>query len=276
MRLCETGRGRVARRPPTPAARPSSDVDDDVRHAVAALVERRLLVIDRDTVEVAHEALLREWPRLRAWMDEDVQGRRLHRRLSEAARAWTASGEDTSELYRGTRLDSALDWAATNPGDLSVSEQAFVDASANEAAREIDEAHRRAVDKARDNRRLRWSLIGVAGLLVIAVVAGLLFVRQRDRAERTARQARAQRAGQRVDSGDRRGPGAGDLARPRSGRHHPARSAAIRCRKRSARCSEQRRRRGSSTGATRRSSSSTSTTTAPGSPRARPPTAAPC
>jgi DNA-binding SARP family transcriptional activator/WD40 repeat protein len=192
MRLCESGEfGSLDVRRRLPLTDLGVDDDDDVRHTVATLVERRLLVIDRDTVEVAHEALLREWPRLRAWMDEDVQGRRLHGRLSEAARGWTASGEDTSELYRGARLESALDWAATNPGDLSVSEQSFVDASAREAAREIDEADRRTADKARDNRRLRWSLVGVAGLLMIAVVAGFLFVRQRDRAEQTARQARA-------------------------------------------------------------------------------------
>ena len=108
-------------------------------------------------------------------------------------------------------------------------------------------------------RRLRWSLVGVAALLVVAVVAGLLFVRQRDRAERAAREATARESWPASrQRRDRRGPGAGDPARPRSGRDHPSALAAIRCRRRSARCSERRRRRGSCTGATRRSSSSTS------------------
>ena len=163
-------RARSARRTFADACRSTSSRPTTTRASrCAAFVERRLLVIDRDTVEVAHEALLREWPRLRGWLDEDVQGRRLHGRISEAAQAWKASGEDASELYRGTKLDSALDWAAAHPADVNASEQNFLDASASEAARELDDAQRRA-------RRLRWSLIGVAALLVVAVVAGLLFV----------------------------------------------------------------------------------------------------
>ena len=57
---------------------------------VARLAERRLLTVSEGTVEVAHEALLREWPRLRGWLDEDAQGRRVHRALGDAARAWDA------------------------------------------------------------------------------------------------------------------------------------------------------------------------------------------
>ncbi len=185
VRLCETGdvgAQDVRRRLPLDEL----EADDDTRLALAAFVDRRLLVVDRDTVEVAHEALLREWPRLRGWLDEDVQGRRLHGRISEAARAWKASEEDASELYRGTKLDSALDWASAHPDGVNASEQAFLDASADEAARELSDARRRA-------RRLRWSLVGVAALLVVAVVAGLLFVRQRDRAEQVARDATARR-----------------------------------------------------------------------------------
>ena len=105
-------------------------------------------------------------------------------------RAWHASA-DPSELYRGTRLDSALDWAAGHGVELTPHEQAFLDASAREAARELDDARRRAAEKARDNRRLRRSLIGLAALLIVAITAGLLFVRQRDRAESSARDARA-------------------------------------------------------------------------------------
>jgi DNA-binding SARP family transcriptional activator len=189
LRLCGTPEGTsdVRRRVPLTAL----PTDDDTRQALATLVDRRLVVVDHDTVEVAHEALLREWPRLRSWIDEDVQGRRLHARISDATQAWTAADGDSSELYRGTRLDSALDWAGTHDADLNFAERAFLDASAEEAARELDEARRRARDKTRSNRRLRWSLAALSAVLVVAVLAGLLFVRQRNRAERSSREASA-------------------------------------------------------------------------------------
>ena len=66
----------------------------------------------RGPVEVAHEALLREWPRLRGWLEDDAEGRRLHQHLIEAARDWAGRGRDPGELYRGARLAAALDWAA--------------------------------------------------------------------------------------------------------------------------------------------------------------------
>ena len=102
-----------------------------------------------------------------------------------------SASADPAELYRGTRLDSALDWAAGHGAELSPHEHAFLDASAHEAARELDDARRRAAEKARDNRRLRRALIGLAALLIVAITAGVLFVRQRDRAERSADDSRA-------------------------------------------------------------------------------------
>ena len=155
------------------------------------LVERRLVIVDRDTIEVAHEALLREWPRLRTWLDEDVDGRRVHRHLGDTARAWRASGEDPSELYRGTRLESALEWAAAHPSHLNDTERAFVEASRTEAERETEDVRRRMAYQARANRRLRALLAGVGVLLAVALLSGWLFLRQRDRAEGAARAARA-------------------------------------------------------------------------------------
>ena len=66
-----------------------------------ALVASRLVIADQDTVEVAHEAVCRAWPRLRAWLNEVRDGLRLHRHLAQASREWGRSGGDASELYRG-------------------------------------------------------------------------------------------------------------------------------------------------------------------------------
>src|SRR5262249_45680010 len=64
---------------------------------LAELIDRRLLTATEDTVEVAHEALLREWPRLRGWLEEDRDGRRLHRHLADAAVAWQAAKHDEGD-----------------------------------------------------------------------------------------------------------------------------------------------------------------------------------
>ena len=65
---------------------------------------------DDGVVELAHEALARAWPRLRGWLDDDVEGQRILRHLTAAADTWDAMGRPDSELYRGARLAQALDW----------------------------------------------------------------------------------------------------------------------------------------------------------------------
>ena len=91
------------------SSRPS---DDRAARRSTCSPSSRLLTVSDGAVEVAHEALLREWPRLRGWLEEDAEGRRLHRHLTQAARDWGDGGRDRGELYRGARLASALEWRA--------------------------------------------------------------------------------------------------------------------------------------------------------------------
>ena len=80
--------------------------------AIDAFGTSRLLSFDRDprtgtpTLEVAHEALLREWARLRRWIDAARDDVRMHRRLVTAAAEWADSGRDQSFLLRGGHLAS--------------------------------------------------------------------------------------------------------------------------------------------------------------------------
>ena len=74
------------------------------------LVGARLVTSDDGVLEITHEALARAWPRLRGWLDDDVEGQRIRHHLSAAADAWDALGRPDSELYRGVRLARALDW----------------------------------------------------------------------------------------------------------------------------------------------------------------------
>ena len=82
----------------------------------APLVERlaaaRLLTVSDDYVEVAHEALFREWPRLRGWLDDDRAGREVERRLAVAPTEWRAEDQDPALLWRGARLEAGLEVAA--------------------------------------------------------------------------------------------------------------------------------------------------------------------
>ena len=66
------------------------------------------------TVELAHEALIRDWPRLRQWLDDDREGLQMHRHLTASAVAWDARGREPGDLYRGGRLESVASWAETH------------------------------------------------------------------------------------------------------------------------------------------------------------------
>jgi WD40 repeat protein/DNA-binding SARP family transcriptional activator len=183
LRLVNGGGGEALTR--RRATRVELDADDDQRVArvVAALVERRLLVADAGTVELVHEALLERWPRLGDWLEEDAQGRRLHRHLTQAASEWDAAGREPSELYRGARLAATLEWADA-AGD---------DAGLNRLEREFLEQSRTAF--ARANRRLRALLAVAVLLLVAALVAGVVALAARGSAKRQATVAIGQRLG---------------------------------------------------------------------------------
>jgi WD40 repeat protein/DNA-binding SARP family transcriptional activator len=171
LRLAGPGEGQAVTRRRVALAELEPERDQPTARALEVLTARRLLTASEATVEVAHEALLWEWPRLRGWLEEDVQGRALHRHLTQAAREWEAGGRDPAELYRGVRLAGALDWAGDHHADLNDLERAFLDAGRTAAEREVADARQRAEREARTSRRLRGLLAGLAAVLVLALVA---------------------------------------------------------------------------------------------------------
>jgi DNA-binding SARP family transcriptional activator/WD40 repeat protein len=164
----EPVRSRVSRR--------TLETDDAHVRLIERLVGARLLTSDEDRVEVAHEALTRAWPRLRAWLDDDVDGQRILRHLIGAADSWDAMGQPTSELYRGVRLERALDWRRRSAPDLRPVEAAFLEESERQAAAEAEAGRRR--------RRALVSVLGTAA--AVSLVLGAAAVLQ-------ARDATAQR-----------------------------------------------------------------------------------
>lgn len=150
-----------------------------LQRALDAFGSSRLLAFDRDaasrgpTVEVSHEALLREWPLLRGWLRESRGEVRLQRQLSLFATEWTTANRDPSFLLTGARLTQFEAWRANATVALTADERALIDASlAERERRAAAEAERVARELAlqRRARRILQALLVV--FLSAAVIAG--------------------------------------------------------------------------------------------------------
>jgi len=141
----------------------------------------RLVTLDRDpttrtpTVEVAHEALIREWRRLRDWLDESRADVRLQRFLAAAAQEWENAKRENSFLLRGARLGQFEEWVKTTTLALTASERLYMEASIAERQRQrMVEEERRQKEIALEVRARRRSQFIIALLLLGFVVVGLL------------------------------------------------------------------------------------------------------
>jgi WD40 repeat protein len=168
-----------------------SSVTDDSHRArlLDLLIRCRLATADGTSVTVAHEAVVRVWPRLRSWLDEDAAGHARLRHLTVAAEDWDLRGRPDSELYRGERLHMALEWRRLSAPALTSTENAFLDAAATGERAEQEAVRTRAEQRSRAHRRVRLALAGTAAGLVLALVGGLVAVQQSRHAGQTARAA---------------------------------------------------------------------------------------
>ena len=132
------------------------DVDAVIDRWTAA----RLLTADVDprtrvpVVQVAHEALLGTWPRLGEWLEEDREAILALSYLQEAAASWVELGRDQGALYRGVRLEAALELAEGRLEDMTPDEREFVGASAALRGQEEQQAADHLRRQERANRRL--------------------------------------------------------------------------------------------------------------------------
>ncbi|HVA88526.1 MAG TPA: hypothetical protein VNL71_01665, partial [Chloroflexota bacterium] len=178
-----------------------------LRAVADAFVRARLLVAGEHagvtTIEVSHEALIREWGRLAAWLREARDEIRLQQALSADAAEWARRGRPGGRLYRGESLDEALRWAERNTP--SAIEEVFLAASDEERlrqasaereqqARELALARAASGASRRAAIRLRY-LVGVL-ILSLAAAAGLTIfaINRAASADANARSARAARA----------------------------------------------------------------------------------
>ena len=184
-RMTVAGRdGGLARRPVTRgdlyAGLPGADRSgiDAVLDAFAA---ERLAVLDGDTAQLSHDVLLRAWPRLRGWLEEDQASWIVHGQLADAAAAWHDSHDDPSFLYRGAQLttlqQAVTRWSAdpARSPALTGTQRRFLHASERAAAR--------------GSRRRRSAFAVLALLTVLAVAASGVALHQRAAAVRERNQA---------------------------------------------------------------------------------------
>jgi hypothetical protein len=145
LRLTELGDASEDTRQRATRARLATSLgnDADCSAVLDRLIEARLVTTEEETVEVAHEALIREWPTLRHWLNEDREGLRIHRHLTRTAQDWAAR-KDPDELYREARLATAREWADEHASELNALEREFLDAS----------IARQRAEKERQQRRL--------------------------------------------------------------------------------------------------------------------------
>lgn len=168
-------------------------IGTDAEHdrLIEMLVSARLVTSDDGVLEITHESLARAWPRLRGWLEDDVDGRRILHHLSATADAWDTLGRPDSELYRGVRLTRALDWWTRTGATLTGVERDFLDAAQAQAHVEEQSAAERAMEQARLISRLRQVLAGATVLLLLAVAGGGVALTQWDRAGDNAEAAAA-------------------------------------------------------------------------------------
>jgi WD40 repeat protein len=210
----------------------------------------RLLTFDHDpltrapTVEVAHEALLREWARLREWLEASRSDLRTQRLLASAAAEWSRHGRDTDFLSGGARLAQFAALAESGSLVLTPEERVYLDSSLAERdrltaaeqarqARELAQAQALAAEQARRAeaerqraeeqsraadasrqaasaqrsaaRRLRILVVGLTLFLIAAIGLSTFALTQRSRAEVNLRQSEAQRLAAEANALDQAG-----------------------------------------------------------------------
>jgi WD40 repeat protein/serine/threonine protein kinase len=176
----------------------------DVMQSVLDLFGKyRLLTFDNDpetrepTIEIAHEALIRRWARLRGWLDDTREALQLRRRLTTATEEWLRQNCDLSFLVSGTRLDQFESLASAGTIALSRDEIEFVQASVHrrEALQAEEDARRKreaALEKQAKNR-LRGLVAIFAAAAVIAAILSAFAFNQRQVAQENFAIAAAER-----------------------------------------------------------------------------------
>jgi len=190
----------------------SLDFDsNEIQSVIDEFGKYRLLTFDRDpitrspTIEVAHEALIRQWTLLRQWLDTNRDGLRIQRRVAVAVVEWQNMGRDKSFLATGMRLNQFEEWIKTTELATTESEREYIEQSIREheileEEKRLRKEHEEALEQQSRNRlRQLLTVMTVAavisiGLMVVAVTQSGLATQAQNEAVAQANNASTQEA----------------------------------------------------------------------------------
>jgi WD40 repeat protein len=146
---------------------------------VERLTDARLLVASPSSgtgersIELSHEALIRNWDRLKAWLDQDREFLLWRKRLAGFVEVWLRTAQQETVLLAGAFLVEAEKWLSERCDRLSTEERDYIAASVA--------CHKREQEKT--NRRRHVFVAVVAGLGLVALLFALYSQREKRRAE---------------------------------------------------------------------------------------------
>jgi len=112
----------------------------------------------RRRIEIIHESLLSQWPRLVRWLTQDQEGALLRDQLRQAARLWDERGRPEDLLWTGTSYREYELWRERYAGQLSAGEESFAGAM---------------TDRARRRQRQRRLAVATVVATALAVASGM-------------------------------------------------------------------------------------------------------
>lgn len=158
----------------------SSGTDKRIMERTIALYSRyRLLTLDRDaatrepTVEIAHEALIREWSKLRDWLNSGREDLRMERRILQSAEDWRKYQKDASYLATGAQLAAFSEWLKSTDLRLTELENAYLQASQAQHEAQIAAEQARAQREATLEQRSRNVRRALVVVMAVALVMAL-------------------------------------------------------------------------------------------------------
>jgi WD40 repeat protein len=144
MELVQLGEGTevTRRRVDWGRVKDIADSTEQLERVIGLLAgaQQRLIIVDENTVEVAHEALLCQWKLVSSWIEEDLENIRISRRLETACREWKETyGKSESALLTGARLAEVEEWEKRVRQNLTGDERDFLERSIGRRDRQIQE-----------------------------------------------------------------------------------------------------------------------------------------